>query len=78
MVDSIVGNALKGIQQGMQSAAKNAEKISQAFNPQNPEESSDALEPMIGLKLDEQQVKASAKVIETSKKMDDAVLDILA
>ena len=78
MVDSIKTSALRGMQQGFENAAKDAQKINAAFSTENPNDNADPVEPMIALKLDQQQVKASAKVLKTADEMDKSVLDILA
>ncbi len=78
MVDSILRAGLSGMQTGMQNAARDAERISNSYNPTAPEESTDPVEPMVSLKLDEHQVEASGKVIQVGKRLINAVLDILA
>ena len=78
MVDSIVGAGLRGMQQGMQDAARDAQRVTKAFSPENPEESTSAVEPIVDLQMDEKQVSASSKVIETGKRMIQSVLDLLA
>ena len=77
MIDSIIGTGLKGVQLGLQNAARDAQKVTEAFNPENPnpEEATNAL---VNLKLDEHQTKASSKVIQVGKKLLDSVLDIFA
>ena len=72
---SIQAIGLQGMLQGLESAAQNAEKIPQAFQP---ESTADPLEPMLGLEQAKRQVEASAKVIKVGNELDKAVLDILA
>ena len=75
MVDSISRIALKGIQTGMEKAAKSAERLTSAAAPNG---SGDIAGPIVDLKQAEVQVKASEKVAKTGQELDDAILDILA
>ena len=75
MSDSIYSIGLRGIMQGLGGAVNHSVELSRAFSPEGGGEPADAI---IGLKLDELQVKASAKVIKVAEKLDDSVLDILA
>ena len=78
MAESIAGIGLQGLRKAQESAVGNAEKLSKAFNPENPEESTDAVTPIVGLMQDEHQAKAAAKIIKVSEQLDKTVLDILA
>lgn len=69
------GIALRGIQQGLASAADNADKLSRSFEPPSSDSSvtiapdeSDGTDAIIGLKLAEHQVKSSAVIIEIAPK----------
>ncbi len=73
MVDSVRQAGLNGIKSGFESLAKHAEGISGAF-AKGDEPSGD----IVGAKLDEHQIKASAKLIKVSESLDKAILDILA
>jgi hypothetical protein len=75
MSNEIFQIGLSGIQRGLAGVAEKAERITRAFLPDSNEEPSDAI---IGIKLDEFQTKASAKVIKTAEELQDSVLDILA
>ena len=83
-MSSIYGIGLKGIKQGLSSAADNADKLSRSFEPPSSNSpslapsDSDGTDAIIGLKLAEHQVKSSAAVIKVAKELDDSVLDILA
>jgi len=73
MVDSISQSGLNGIKRGLQSLSKHAEAISKSFvNGEDP------TGEIVGAKVDEHQIKASAKMIKVSESLDKAVLDILA
>lgn len=75
MVDSILANGLRGVKIGLESAARNAESLSTAFQENG---SGDPLTPAIGLTLDRMQIKASLSVIKTAEEIEKSVLDILA
>lgn len=75
MVDSIAGTALKGIKAGLESAAQDAQRVSDAFRPDSTE---DPVQPLVDLKLDQFQVKANTKVLEVDEEMNKSILDILA
>ncbi len=66
-------SGLAGIQSGMQSLNRNAATIASADNLQS---GSDFTEPLVNMIRDEHQVKASAKVIESSSNMMGTLLDI--
>lgn len=63
------------MQRGLESAAKHASEVTQAFTPEG---SGDPTEALVGMKLDEFQVAASAKVIKTGDELQKAILDIVA
>ncbi len=75
MSESIYSIGLKGIMQGLGSAANHSMELSKAYSPQGDGDPTDAI---IGLKLDQLQVKASAQVIKSAENLDDTILDILA
>ena len=66
--------AVLGIQRGMQGARENAAQIASAdtFNNGNP---ASIVEPLVGLKANELQVEASAKVLKTVDEMIGSLLD---
>ena len=66
---------LRGMNQGFELAAKSAEAISRAFEPDS---TTDPVGPMVELKQAGYQVKASAAVIRTDRELTDSILDILA
>lgn len=74
MVESIFSIGLRGMQTGLENAARDASRISQAFSPDSTE---DPVGPAISLKADERQVQASANVIKIGQSMQDAILDIM-
>lgn len=65
---------LNGVYSGMKSLNQNAAKIANA----NIESTHDLTEPLVNILQSEQQVKASAKVIEASNTMLGSILDIKA
>lgn len=75
MSNSIINTGLKGMQSGLESAAKHAEQVTRAFRPDSEE---DQVEGLVGLKTDRVQVQASAKVVKTGDELNQAILDILA
>lgn len=75
MISNLLGLGLKGIQSGLAGIAQKADRISKAFTPENP---NDLTGDIVGMKMDEFQVKASAKTIKTAEELQDSVLDILA
>lgn len=66
---------LRGMQQGFELAAKSAQEITAAFQPDS---TTDPVGPMVDLMEAKHQVKASAAVIRTDKELSDSILDILA
>jgi len=68
-------SGLAGIQTAMQSMQQNASKIA---NPETLQSASGFTEPMVKMLRDEQQVEASAKVIQTSNSMIGSIIDITA
>ena len=66
-------SGLSGIQTGMQSLNRNAAQIASTDRLQS---AGDLTEPLVNLLSDEQQVKASSKVIEASNSMIGTILDI--
>ena len=75
MADSVTAIGLKGVQDGLNKLAKHAQETTEAFSPESER---DPIEPMIEMKQDMHQVRASHKVIQVGQELDDEVLDILA
>ena len=73
MINDILKAGLQGIQTGISRAAENAERVVRSFSPESEES---PVEPLIALKQDENQVKASAKVIKVADELTKSVLDI--
>ncbi len=73
-IDSVLSQAMVGIQRGLSSARENAATIASAdsFNSGNP---SDAVEAMVGLKLDKLQVQASTEVLKAADEMIGVLFD---
>lgn len=73
-VGSATSYALLGIHRGMEGARRNAEMIASAdqFNNHNPNR---LVEAMIGLRQNELQVSASAKVLSAVDRMIGTLLD---
>lgn len=74
-MSTIQNLGLQGIQKGLAGIAEKADKISKSFTPESTEEPSAAI---VGMKLDEFQVKASAKVVKVGDDLEKTILDILA
>lgn len=66
---------LQGIQRGLAGIAEKADRISRAFLPEN---SNDPTSDIVGMKLDEHQVRASYKILKTADELEKTALDILA
>jgi len=73
-IDGALSQAITGIQRGLNSAREHASQIASAdsFNSGNP---ADLIEPMVGLKLDSQLVRASAEVLKAADKMIGSLFD---
>ena len=73
-VDSVLSSAITGIQRGMNSAREHAAEIASAdqFNNDSP---SSLVEPMVGLRMDEIQVKASSQVLKAYDAMIGSLFD---
>jgi hypothetical protein len=69
-VTSAFGNAVAGIQRGMEGMARNAEEITRAAGS----EGGDIVTPLLESHLNQLQVEASAKVINT---LDDTIGSLL-
>ncbi len=87
MISNVLSTGLQGIKQGVQGAEKAATRIAQAGQPLADdtgvnEAGSDIfdslIEPIVDLKLYENSVKASAKVVKTADEMIGTLLDIKA
>ena len=75
MIEKLYRVGLEGMQTGLSSAARNATKISNSFKNDSP---SDLVDGVVGLALDEVQVRASARVVRVADELSKSVLDILA
>ncbi len=75
MTSDIKSIALQSVQRGLSGIAEKADRISKAFTP---ESSNEPTADIIGMKLDEFQVKASYKVLKTAEELEQTALDILA
>lgn len=82
MISGLLQTGLGGVQDGMRRMEKAAGEIARAgqpINPDNPDQASgDIAEPIVELKLYENSVKASAKVIKTADEVVGTLLDIKA
>ncbi|MBK8970293.1 MAG: flagellar biosynthesis protein FlgE [Hahellaceae bacterium] len=82
MISGALQSGLGGIQEGMRRMEKAAGEIARAAQPtnaENPEQKSgDLAEPLVELKLYENNVKASAKVVKTADEVLGTLLDIKA
>ena len=74
-MDQVLSIGLRGMQAGLQSAAENAQRVVRSFQDG---QSDDAVSALIGLRLDQQQVEASARIIQTGRELIGSVLDIYA
>ena len=72
---SIQSVALQSIHSALADANKQAQRISTAFTEQGD---GDIATPAVALIQDQQQVRASSKILRVGEDMDRAVLDILA
>ena len=70
---SVIASGLTGVQQVLANAARDAETVQRSFAT-----GEDPTGAIVNLKRDEQQVKASAKIIKVGDELNGAVLDILA
>lgn len=73
-VDSVFSQAVLGIQRGVSSAGRRAAEIASAgqLNGDNP---TNLIESMVGLRQDELQVQASAKVLKAFDAMIGSLFD---
>jgi hypothetical protein len=74
-MNEVLSIGLRGMHSGFQSAAENAERVVRSFQDG---ETDDAVSALIGLRLDQQQVEASARIIETGRQLIGSVLDMYA
>lgn len=74
-MNSVFLNGLSGLRMGMESAARDSERVVRAFTT-NPEE--DPVEPLLNLQRDARQVQASAAVIRVADELTRYTLDIIA
>ena len=72
-MSSIINAGLQGVKRGFDQVNRASEELTQVFQSQN-----DPVEPIIGMKLGEFQVKASSAVIKVGEELEKSVLDILA
>lgn len=85
-MNSVINNGLAGIQKGFQDLNKAADKIASnaKIDVTKPSESAEPgqhsdtlIDAMVEMKESEHLVKASAKVVETGKEMEQNIIDIL-
>jgi hypothetical protein len=72
-IGGAMNQAMLGVQRGLQGAQENAAKIASAG--QMGGSSADLVEPLVNLKLNEQQIQASAEVIKRMDEMLGSLLD---
>lgn len=73
-IDSVLTQAITGIQRGMNSARGHAAEIASAGQFENDSPSS-LVEPMVGLKMDKLQVQASTAVLKAYDAMIGSLFD---
>jgi len=64
-INPVLNAGLQGVQNGLESARNNAERIARFGTTESGAELGGLAEPLIGLKQDLTQVRASAEVIST-------------
>lgn len=74
MVNSILGTGISGIQRGLQGVRENAQTIASADTLEGSTNAADLAQALVGLKVNQQQVQASARVVET---VDDILTSLL-
>ena len=74
-MNGIIASGLAGIINGMQAASTDSARVINSFSESAQE---DPIIPLVNLKQDEFQVKASAQVVKVGSEMTQAVLDIFA
>ncbi len=86
-VNTVLQTGIQGVQRGQEGLQKAASEIVNAgtisptegqANAQGNSQSSSVIEPIVDLKLYEQTVEASAKVVETADEVLGTLLDTLA
>lgn len=75
LMDAISSAGLSGMLYGFTKVDQSSARVVEAFTPPNTD---DGVQALTDLKAAEQQVKASAAVVQTAKEMEEAVLDIIA
>ena len=83
---SAINTGLQGIKKGMDGLKKNAHEIANAksgveINDNSPEQApgvNDITRPLIDMKLNELQIKASTKVVQTNLDLIGTIIDIKA
>ena len=73
---SALSSGLLGIQKGLAGLNKNAAKIASA-GQMNSQNLSELVEPLVNLKINQLQIEASAKVVQTSNDTIGSLLDIM-
>jgi len=73
-MDSVIGAGLRGVQTGLQNAARDAERVVRSFEPSSTEE---PIQPLVDLQSDRRQVQASTAVIRVGDEILGSILDIL-
>lgn len=83
-VNTVLQTGIQGIQRGQEELQKaaseivNAGAVNATEGQANNSQSSSVIEPIVDLKLYEQTVEASAKVVETADEVLGTLLDTLA
>ncbi len=74
-MDEVLNIGLRGMQDGFQRAAKDADRIVRAFQGDQPD---DAVRSIVDLQIDQRQVQASARIIQVGGQLIGSLLDIYA
>ncbi|MCB1876555.1 MAG: hypothetical protein KDH88_11330 [Chromatiales bacterium] len=77
-IGSATGNALHGIQQGMEGLRRNALRVAGAGQEGEAPNHSERVEALVEMKGDQQQVQASAKALKTANETLGSLLDVQA
>ncbi len=74
-MDPILATGLDGIVRGSERVAESSARVAKAFSPP---ETSDGVAAIIELQLAAQQVRASAKIVNVGREVQDAILSVIA
>ena len=77
-INSVMQTGIQGIQKGIQGMEQSADAIVRAGTAEGISESNSFIEPIMDLKLYEQTVEASTKVVKTADEMLGTLLDTVA